>query len=223
MVKHEVKRRAHAEFCSWAATYDRHWLNHFLFEPSHNLLLRELTVHEPGRLLDIGCGTAELASRLTAKGWETVGLDLCEPMLHQAKQKQNGGAYTVRLTVADSEHLPFAAGSFAVVTCANSFHHYPHQGAVVREMFRVLAPGGRLLVVDGWPDHWVGRIIYDLIITRAEGGMVHHRESHEMLRLLSRAGFARVTQKRIYAPFPILLTRGRVPPHDPADAARGSP
>ena len=41
-MKHEVKRRAHAEFCNWASTYDSHWLNEFLFEPSHNLAIGEL-------------------------------------------------------------------------------------------------------------------------------------------------------------------------------------
>ena len=218
-MKHEFKRKAHAEFCNWASTYDKHWLNHYLFEPSHDLAIGELKAVEPARLLDIGCGTAELATRLAGHGWETVGLDLCEPMLHQAKRKLNGNATTVRLMVGDSEHLPFADRSFRVVTCANSFHHYPHQGAVVREMYRVLMPGGRLIVIDGWPDHWIGRIIYDLVITHVEGGQVRHRESQEMERLLRRACFVRVSQKRIYSPFPILLTRGHVSDQPAAGAA----
>jgi ubiquinone/menaquinone biosynthesis C-methylase UbiE len=208
---HKLKREAHAEFSEWAATYDEHWLNHYLFEPSHTLLLNEIRHTPAGRALDIGCGTGELASRMAARGWQVVGLDLCEPMLHQARAKLNGGGPRVGLTVGDSEHLPFAADSFDLLTCANSFHHYPHQEAVVREMRRVLRPGGRLLLLDGWPDQFVGRIIYDLIITHVEGGKVWHRESHHMKEMFEEAGFAHVTQKRVYSLFPILLTRGIVP------------
>jgi hypothetical protein len=51
--------------------------------------------------------------------------------------------------------------------------------------------------------------------------MVRHRESHEMIRLLGGAGFTRVTQKRVYSPFPILLTRGRVPEPRPALDPKG--
>jgi len=208
---HAHKRRAHAEFSVWARTYDAHWLNHFLFEPSHAMLLKELRALPPGRLLDIGCGTGELAERLARRGWKAVGLDLCERMLHQASFKLNGNAGSVHLTVGDSEHLPFAPGTFDAVTCANSFHHYPHQEAVVREMYRVLRPGGHLLLLDGWPDQFVGRIVYDLIVTRVEGGAVWHRESPHLRAMFRDAGFRGVTQKRTYSLFPILLTRGIVP------------
>jgi ubiquinone/menaquinone biosynthesis C-methylase UbiE len=208
---HEHKRRAHAEFSVWARTYDAHWLNHFLFEPSHALILRELRVLPAGRLLDIGCGTGELAARLAQRGWRVTGLDLCERMLHQARTKLNGDGGSVHLTVGDSEHLPFASGAFDAVTCANSFHHYPHQERVVSDMYRVLRPGGHLLLLDGWPDQFIGRIVYDLIITRVEGGAVWHRESQAMQAMLRSAGFRHVMQKRTYSLFPVLLTRGIVP------------
>jgi ubiquinone/menaquinone biosynthesis C-methylase UbiE len=206
---HDLKQKAHAEFSKWATTYDDHWLNHYLFEPSHTLLLSEVRHTQPGRALDIGCGTGELGSRLAARGWQVVGLDLCETMVHEACAKIGEGKLC--LTVGDSEHLPFAPQSFDLLTCANSFHHYPHQDAVVREMYRVLKPGGRLLLLDGWPDQWMGRIVYDMIITRVEGGNVWHRESHHMREMFEETGFAGITQKRVYSLFPILLTRGTVP------------
>jgi len=210
-VTHDLKRKAHAEFCDWAATYDGHWLNYFLFEPSHRLLVKELASVPPGRVLDVGCGTGELANRLARRGWQVIGLDLCGPMLHRARFKLNGYAGSVRLTVADSEHVPFADAAFDVVTCANSFHHYPHQEAVIRELRRVLKPGGELFLLDGWPDQFIGRIVYDVVITRVEGGQVWHRESRELRAMFRNAGFERVNQKRTYSLFPILLTRGAVP------------
>ncbi|MCX5682189.1 MAG: class I SAM-dependent methyltransferase, partial [Planctomycetota bacterium] len=198
------------QFNAWAETYDRHWLNYFLFKPSHALLLKQLREVPPGRALDIGCGTGQFAARLSNRGWEVFGLDLCEPMVRQARVNATGTRGAVSVTVGDSEHLPFATRSLDVVTCANSFHHYPHQAKVIAEMRRVLRPGGRLLLLDGWPDQFMGRIVFDYIITRVEGS-VWHRESHHLRAMFEDAGFCNVTQRRTYSLFPILLTIGQVP------------
>jgi len=211
MVTHELKRRAHEEFSGWADTYDSSLLNHFLFEPAHALMLGELDKLKPARVLDIGCGTGKLARRLAQRGSSVVGLDLCEPMVRQARGKLNGDGSRVRLAVGDSEHLPFAAGSFDAVTCSNSFHHYPNQTAVIREMFRVLQPGGHLLVLDGFRDNFIGRVMYDIIITRVEGD-VWHRDALSMEEMMRTAGFRDIVQvRRSLSLFPLLLTEGTVP------------
>jgi ubiquinone/menaquinone biosynthesis C-methylase UbiE len=132
-------------------------------------------------------------------------------MVRRARAKLNGEGSRVRLTVGDSENIPFAAGTFDVVTCSNSFHHYPNQLAALREMHRVLRPGGRLLVVDGFRDNLIGRIMYDVIVTRVEGD-VWHRDARDMRDLMEQVGFRNVTQAtRSRALFPLLLTRGTVP------------
>ena len=95
---------------------------------------------------------------------------------------------------ADSERLPFAGGTFDVVTCANSFHHYPHQDRAVEEMRRVLKPGGRLLLVDGYRDRPWGWLIYDVCVAGIEGD-VHHASARRFRELFEAAGFASVAQK----------------------------
>jgi ubiquinone/menaquinone biosynthesis C-methylase UbiE len=211
MVTDELKQRAHEEFSGWADTYDSSLLNHFLFEPAHALMLGELDKLKPARVLDVGCGTGKLAHRLAQRGSSVVGLDLCEPMVRQARSRLNGDGSRVRLAVGDSEHLPFEAGSFDAVTCSNSFHHYPNQSAVVHEMFRVMASGGHLLILDGLRDNFIGRIMYDIIITRVEGD-VWHRDAQSMEEMMRTAGFRDIIQlKRGLSLFPLLLTRGTAP------------
>jgi len=209
-MKRDLKSRTRAEFTQWSQTYDRHWLNRYLFEPSHAAMLRQLEATGAGVALDIACGTGELAMRLARRGWRVVGLDLCLSMLQCARSKLNGTAHAIRLAVADSERLPFPAGTFDAVTCANAFHHFPNQQRAVREMRRVLRPGGRLLILDGWPDHWLGRVVYDVVVNCVEGG-VRHRESQDMRRLFHRAGFTQTSQERTYSPLPFLLTGGMAP------------
>ena len=105
----------------------------------------------------------------------------------------------------DSERLPFPDGALDVVTCANSFHHYPHQDRAVAEMYRVLKPGGRLFLLDGCRDSVWGWFIYDVCVAAVEGE-VRHASARHFRELLHGAGFAQMTQKVYHGPAPFLLT-----------------
>ncbi len=162
-------------------------------------------------LLDIGCGTGTLAAMLIGSSLNArvVGLDYAESMAAAASQKARSAHAGERacFTRGDSEHLPFADASFDVVTCSNSFHHYPHQEDCVRQMRRVLRPGGRLMIVDGFRDNIVGWITYDVVIAAVEKA-VHHPPWSLMRRYFEDAGFSDVRQRKLNVLFPLLMTIG---------------
>ena len=136
------------------------------------------------------------------------GIDLSESMI-QAGRHRIATQSRVHLTVADSEHLPFADNTFDYVTCSNSFHHYPNQLSALKEMFRVLRSGGTLFLTDGYRDNPWGWLIYDVFVTRFEGGNVHHMSAREFREAFAAAGFADIQQRIVRFPAPFVLTRGR--------------
>ena len=106
---------------------------------------RYLPVGRPLRILDIGTGTGFFACILAAEGHETTGIDLTPKMIEVAKAKNIPGAEFV---VGDCENLPFEANSFDAVICCESFHHYPNVQDFFNSVYRVLKPGGRLILRD---------------------------------------------------------------------------
>ena len=111
----------------------------------------------------------------------------------------------------DSERLPFPGGAFDVVTCANSFHHYPHQQRAVEEMHRVLKPGGRLILVDGDRDGPWGWFIYDVCVAGVEGDVLH-ASARRVRELFASGGFVETAQEVHRGLAPFLLTEGVVRP-----------
>lgn len=69
-------------------------------------------------------------------------------MLAEAR-KRAAGLSGVEFVEGDSENLPFGDGEFTAVLCTTSLHHYPRPEKAAREMARVLAPGGRVVIGDG--------------------------------------------------------------------------
>jgi ubiquinone/menaquinone biosynthesis C-methylase UbiE len=211
-----MKQVAHSEFENWAHSYDRSILNHFLFRPSYHAFLEEIVRWrgldaEPIDLLDIGCGTGTLAAMLIGSPLKVrvVGLDYAESMAMAAARKAREACAgdRARFTRADSEHLPFADGAFDVITCSNSFHHYPDQQHCVRQMRRVLRHGGRLMIIDGFRDNIIGHVTYDVIIGHVEKA-VHHATWTQMHGYFENAGFTEIRHRKINILFPLLMTTG---------------
>ena len=104
----------------------------------------------PGmRVLDVGCGTGGLVALLAARHPRSsfVGVDLSEVMLDRA-WRRHGGLPNLRLVRGDAMRLPLPDGAFDVVLSLASIKHWPEPGRGVRELLRVLSPGGRAFVME---------------------------------------------------------------------------
>ena len=214
-----MKQRALRQFEGWADSYDRSVLHHFLFRPAYMVLMEEIAKwynrhQRPFRLLDIGCGTGELAGMLARSNWpaESVGLDYSPAMCARARHKTlwANGCDRAGFTAGDSEFLPFADDSFDVVTCSNSFHHYPNQQAVVSNVRRLLKPGGRFVLIDGFRDNVIGWVAFDAIIDRVEGN-VHHAPWSLIDRYFREAGSVSIYRRKFNFWLPLCATIGEVP------------
>lgn len=98
------------------------------------------------RLLDVGCGTGFLIDMLAKDHKaELIGLDLSPEMVKQASSKNIASAMFIE---GRSDAIPFEDNSFDVVTCSQSFHHYPDTDKAMQEVFRVLKPGGIYILSD---------------------------------------------------------------------------
>ena len=108
-------------------------------------VLAELEKEPFETLLDCGCGTAPMISLLYEKYPEKkyTGIDITPRMIEVAKNLPG-----VEFVVGDCEKLPFEENSFDAVICCESFHHYPNVQDFFNSVYRVLKPGGRLVLRD---------------------------------------------------------------------------
>jgi ubiquinone/menaquinone biosynthesis C-methylase UbiE len=208
------------EFVKWSRSYDRSILQVLLFGPSHRAIIRRLKARfadRPFKVLDVGCGTGVFAERMQAAmpNAEVWGVDLVSAMLDKGRSRWKAHAGRIVPVQGDSERLPFPNASFDVVTCCNSFHHYPRQDRAVSEMGRVLVPGGKLMLIDGardWPWGW---FIYDVCVAGVEGEVLHC-SARRFRDLFTAAGLVDMTQKKHWGFAPFVLNEATAPPTVPS-------
>jgi ubiquinone/menaquinone biosynthesis C-methylase UbiE len=174
-----------------------------------------------GRVLELGVGTGASLGFYPPTVTELVGIDPAEAMLRRARERLAGLErergrlpFRVRLHRADAEALPYADGSFDTVAAVLTLCTIPDPARAAREMYRVLRPGGRLLVLEhvraaqgralAW---WQDRV--DPLWTRAAGGCHLNRDTPATLR---DAGFDTAPLERYrdqpYFPFASPRVRG---------------
>lgn len=182
---------------------DRHWRRE---------LVKLLEPQPQERVLDLACGTGDLAAALarTQPDCQVIGADPVPGMLSAARSK----IPKLRLVCCEAESLPFPAGCFQLITIAFGVRNFTLLEASLAELHRVLAPGGRLGVLEfavprsgplaplyRWFLTWVlprvGGWLSSSYAYRYLTDSIHQfPDPDRFIRLLESIGFSRITTRK---------------------------
>lgn len=163
-------------FDSIAPDYDR--LNHILSlnvdESWRRRALKKIVDPcKPLEILDLACGTGDFSIAIARAqdryGGHVTGVDLSQGMLDVMKGKvlKSGLARCISMEVGDGEELRFGDGSFDRVAIAFGIRNFENREKGIKEMLRVLKPGGRLVILElSVPENKVLRWLYELYFFR---------------------------------------------------------
>lgn len=149
--------------------------------------VRRMRFFQTRRFLDVATGTADLAVEAVRHHREiqATGLDFVPGMIEGARHKV-GGTGRIRLLLGDALNLPFADGSFDVAAVAFGIRNMPDRLGALREMARVVVPGGQVMVLEmHLPEIPVVRPCYRFylcgILPRLAGALSGNREAYQYL------------------------------------------
>lgn len=153
---------------------------------------------QPGRLIDIGCGTGRLCRHFSPRGFECIGVDLSDEMLAAAKAAETGTTWIKSniVEMREFEDCSFenAACLFSTLGMVRGGHH---RAAVIRNVYRILKPGG--VFVLHAHNRWFGGLGWrrfrtdEFTMPQAYGGApltIHHFSKREVRVMLDHSGFS---------------------------------
>jgi ubiquinone/menaquinone biosynthesis C-methylase UbiE len=134
-------------------------------------------------VLDVGCGQGIDVANYALAGARVTGVDLTPRHLELARAHAAALGLEARIVEGDAERLPFADGSFDRASSNGVLHHTPDMSAALREIRRVLRPGGRLTVIvynRRSFHYWINQVLYmgvlhgQLLRERSMAGVLSH-------------------------------------------------
>jgi SAM-dependent methyltransferase len=111
------------------------------------------------QILDVGTGPGIFACLYARMGHRCVGLDFSNRMLAEATKRAEQLQVTCEFVFGDAESLPFDAARFDVVSSRHLLFNLPRPGLALREWFRVLKPGGRMVLIGDEPEECSSRSV----------------------------------------------------------------
>ena len=151
-----------------------------------------------GRVLEVAIGTGRNLGHY-GPGVTVTGLELSPEMLAIARRHAADLGREADLREGDAEHLPFDPASFDTVVCAFSLCSIPDARAAIREMHRVLVPGGTLLLVDHIGSTWAPVRGAQWLLERLTVPLAGEHFTRRQLPLVAEAGFEIVETQRLKA------------------------
>ena len=187
-------------FNRWAGSYDRHFLQRFVFEPVQRTVL-DLAAQEvprPVAILDVGCGTGRLLRSAEGRfpGATLEGVDAAIEMVKHA-QAVSPARSRIRFQKAIAEKLPYADAQFDLVFSTMTFHHWDDQEHAIAEVGRVLKPNGRWVLADFVP---TGMLRYVRRVLRLK----QFPEREQLVAMLGSAGLRVTAERRVQGRISVL-------------------
>lgn len=152
------------------------------------------------QVIDIGCGSGWATRLIAEKAREgrALGIDVSDEMIRVARESSLSST-NIEFQVASAEALPFEDGEFTHAFSMESIYYYADMSVALKEIRRVVAPGGRFVAVvdlyeENRPSHqWIEQL----------NVQVHLLSVAEYCSLFERAGFGNVVSQRLFDPAPI--------------------
>lgn len=189
---------------TWSAgDYDR--FSRYM-ERGARLFYEQLDIPPGCQLLDVACGSGQLALWAARDGIEVTGIDIAPNLVRRAEARAQAEGLNAHFLEGDAEGLPFEDGSFDVVTSLIGAMFAPRPELVARELLRVCGPGGTIAMGNWTPEGFVGQMFRTFAKFIAPSGVpspvLWGDETVVRERLGSGTSDLRMTRRHYYLDYP---------------------